>query len=329
MKSDEIYYLIGIDGGASKTRAVLFTNNGETLAKSIGKGTNLSLNPEIASDRICNLIRSLTNKVNIPIENIDAIGLGIAGSSNQDGRDIVFGKIDNMQLSPRTIIMNDAEAAYHISCPEEMGILVTVGTGIVCMSRDVGGKTIKQAGLGHDQGDIGSGFWIGKQAILNLTLNETSVLGDKDLEEIMEKLLSHVLENDFASAIKKINESDDSVCIIAGLAESIIDLAEKGNEIALSIMQEATHAVSEYILALTYELKYNNKEIILAGNGSLIKNIFFRQSINDELRFNFSDIKWTFSKLSPAYGAGLLAGKVHDISVGIEKILKGDILAPS
>jgi len=329
MNSDEICYLIGMDGGASKTRAVLFTSNGDTIAKSIGKGTNLSLNPEIASDRICDLIKSLISKVNVPIENIDSIGLGIAGSSNQDGRDIVFGKIDNMQLSPRTIIMNDAEAAYHIGCPEEMGILVTVGTGIICMSRDIKGKTIRQAGLGHDQGDIGSGFWIGNQAILNLTLNETSVLGDKDLEEIMDKLLSHVLEDDFGTAIKKINESDDSVCMIAGLAESIINLAENGNEIALSIMQEASHAVAEYILALTYELEYKNKDIILAGNGSLIKNIFFRQSINDELRFNFSDVKWTFSKLSPAYGAGLLAGKVNDISVGIEKILKGDILAPS
>ena len=260
---------------------------------------------------------------------MSAICLGISGSSNQDGRDIVFGKIDNMQLSPRTIIMNDAEAAYHINCPEKMGILVSVGTGIICMSRDSNGKTIRQAGLGHDQGDIGSGYWIGKQAILNLTLNETSVIGDKDLEEIMENLLSHLYEDSFDNAIKKINDSNESIFLVAGLAERIIKLAENGNEIALTIMQEASHAVAEYILALTYELEYTNKEIILAGNGSLIKNIFFRQSINDELKFNFSNIKWTFSKLSPSYGAGLLAGKVHDISIEIDKILKGDFLAPS
>ena len=36
----------------------------------------------------------------------------------------------------------------------------------------------------------------------------------------------------------------------------------------------------------------------LAGNGSNIKNDKFRKSVNDELCFDYSDIKWTFSKIS-------------------------------
>jgi N-acetylglucosamine kinase-like BadF-type ATPase len=329
MKKDEIYYLIGMDGGASKTRAVLFTDKGDTIAKIIDKGTNLSLNPEIATNIIADLVNGLAQKADIAIDNIDAIGLGIAGSSNQNGRDMVFGKLDNMQLSARTLIMNDAEAAYHIGCPGDSGILVTVGTGIICMSRDIQGKTIRQAGKGHDQGDVGSGYWIGRQAILNLTLNETSVIGDIELEEIMKIFLLHIEEDNFQNAMEKLNESNNTVYIVAGMAEKIINIAENGNEIALSIIQEGSHAVSEYILSLVYDLNYGSKEIILSGNGSIIKNNFFRQSVNDELKFNFSDIKWTFSKLSPAYGAGLLAGKVHNIDVHIPDILKGDILAPA
>jgi N-acetylglucosamine kinase-like BadF-type ATPase len=329
MNKEDRFYIIGVDGGASKTRGILFTDQGETIASIIDKGSNLSVDAEIAASRICNIINNLCSVADIPTDYVDAIGLGLAGSSTQDGRDMVFGKLDNMKLSQRTIIMNDAEAAFILGCPGDFGILVTVGTGIICISRNSEGKSIRQAGEGHDQGDIGSGYWIGRQALLNLTLNETSVLGDQDLEEIMSVFLKHVNDEEFQVAMEKLNESDDAVFIIAGLAESIIGLAEKGNEVALSILQEATHAVSEYIIALTDELDYNESHIVLSGNGSVIRNDFFRKSLNDDLRFNFPDIKWTFSSISPAYGAGILAAKIHNVDIKVSDIVKGDALVPA
>ena len=329
MNKEDGFYIIGVDGGASKTRGILFTDQGETIASIIDKGSNLSVDAEIAASRISNIINNLCSVADIPTDYVDAIGLGLAGSSTQDGRDMVFGKLDNMKLSQRTIIMNDAEAAFILGCPGDFGILVTVGTGIICISRNSEGKSIRQAGEGHDQGDVGSGYWIGRQALLNLTLNETSVLGDQDLEEIMSVFLKHVNDEEFQVAMEKLNESDDAVFIIAGLAESIIGLAEKGNEVALSILQEATHAVSEYIIALTDELDYNENQIVLSGNGSVIRNDFFRKSLNDDLRFNFPEIKWTFSSISPAYGAGILAAKIHDVDIKVSDIVKGDALAPA
>ena len=326
---EDRFYIIGVDGGASKTRGILFTDEGDTIASIIDKGTNLSVNGEVASTRIHDIINNLCNAADIPIEYVDAIGLGLAGSSNQEGRDMVFGKLDNLKLSQRTIIMNDAEAAFILGCPGDFGILVTVGTGVICMSRNTDGKSIRQAGKGHDQGDMGSGYWIGRQALLNLTLNETSVLGDQDLEEIMSVFLTHVNDDDFQVALEKLNESDEAVFIIAGIAESIIGLAEKGNEVALSIIQEATHAVSEYIIALTDDLGYNESQIVLSGNGSVIRNDFFRNSLNDDLRFNFPNIKWIFSSISPAYGAGILAAKIYDVDVKVSDIIKGNALVPA
>ena len=141
--------------------------------------------------------------------------------------------------------------------------------------------------------------------------------------------LTHVDEEEFQPAIENLNENEETVFIIAGMAEHIINLAEKGNEIALSVVQEATHAVADYILALADRLRYTEKNIVLAGNGSIIKNDFFRQSLNDEIRFNFPEIKWTFSTISPAYGAGIMAARLHDVEVNISDILKGDILVPA
>ena len=258
---------------------------------------------------------------------MDAIGLGLAGASDKDGRDLVFKMLDGLKLSQCALIANDAEGAYEVSCPGDFGILVTVGTGVICLSRNENGETIRTAGKGHEQGDKGSGYWIGKQALLNLSLNETSVMGDADLEEILEAFLDYVEEDHFQTALENVYENTDAVSIIAGFAESVILLAEKGNEVMLSVLQEAAHAVAGYITTLAEELKYNENQIVLAGNGSIIQNDLFRKSLNDALRFDFPEIKWTFSSISPAYGAGMLAAKVQGIDVKISNILKGDSLA--
>ncbi|MBT6869825.1 MAG: hypothetical protein HOA66_00055, partial [Candidatus Marinimicrobia bacterium] len=129
MNTDDNYYIIGIDGGATNSRGVLFTNSGATLSTILDKGTNIALDGEAASKRIASMIEQLCEDASIDIEDVDAVGLGLAGASDEDGRDMVFKVLDGLKLSRRSIIMNDAEASYEVSCPGGLGILVTVGTG--------------------------------------------------------------------------------------------------------------------------------------------------------------------------------------------------------
>ena len=326
--SNDDFHIIGIDGGASNTRGILINQLGETLSSFIlDAGTNLSVYNETAAERIINVISQLCKLSKIPFDSIDAVGLGLAGSSHEDGRDQVFKKLDSLNLSKRTLIANDAETAYLVNCPTDRGVLVTVGTGVICIGKNNEGKIIRVAGNGHDKGDIGSGFWIGKQVISNLALNETSVIGDIYLEELMDLLLKITNSNDFNSAIEKIYEDEDQIKIIAKLAKPLIELSIKGNEIGLSILQEATHSVANYIKQINEELHYTSKKIVLAGNGSVMKNDIFRKSINDELCFDYSDIKWTFSKISSAYGAAIMAARLYDVNIQISDILNGKNLA--
>jgi N-acetylglucosamine kinase-like BadF-type ATPase len=327
MATEEIYNIIGIDGGATSTRGVLFTDNGETLSTIMQKGTNLALYMEDAAKRIAEIICKLCEKAKINISDVDAVGLGLAGASDEDGRDLVFRELDGLNLSRRSIIMNDAEAAYEVGCPGETGLLVTVGTGVICIGRNAEGKIFRVAGKGHDNGDCGSGFWIGRQAIMHLALNESSITGDAELEQLMKLVLSQMESDSFSGAIQNTMDSVDSVPIIASMAEGIISLAENGHEIALGIIQEGTSIVSEYILQIAHEMELVDKPIILAGNGSVLRNEFYRRSLNDALQFNFHDIKWTFSMISSAYGAGMLAAKLHEVDISIPEIINGNVLS--
>ena len=207
-------------------------HKGNTLSTVLDRGTNIALDGEVASKRIALMIEKLCEDAVISIEDVDAVGLGLAGASDEDGRDMVFKALDGLKLSLRSIIMNDAEASYEVSCPGGLGILVTVGTGVICIGRNESSKICRVAGDGHAHGDIGSGFWIGKKAIMEMALNESSVKGDVDLSQLMTHVLDKFESSDFNLAIEETMESEDSVPIIASLAEGIIELATSGNEIA-------------------------------------------------------------------------------------------------
>jgi len=127
-------------------------------------------------------------------------------------------------------------------------------------------------------------------------------------------------EAEFDLAVEKLMASEDHIKKTASLAEDICKAAEDGNELALALLQEATQAAADYLIELTNKADYRGKSILLAGNGSLIKNDLYRKSLNDALYFEFPEISWVISKLSPAYGAVILAARLIDVDLNLEKI---------
>ena len=324
----ETYYFIGIDGGASTTHGVLFADDGKTIADFKEAGTNLIEYPKTFPDRILNVVHSLCSKGDISIDMVDSIGLGIAGTSDEYGRELLFKTMNDIGLARRTLVISDAEASFVTSCQIFPAFLITIGTGFICLGRSEDGGTYRTGGKGHsDDGDIGSGFWLGKKMIMHLALNETVMIEDQDLFPLLKLLLDKTETDVFSESVQKIANSDDRISITASFAKDICQLAEEGNDVALSFLQEGTQAISEEIINLTKKMNYSKETILFAGNGNLIRNDFFRKCLNDALQFDFKDITWTFSTISSAYGAGMLAAKLVDMEVSLKTILKGDPIA--
>lgn len=326
--NEENYYFIGIDGGASKTQGVLFDNNGKTIADFKELGTNLIEYSKVFPERILNVVNSLCSKASISIDMIDSIGLGIAGTSDEYGRELLFKTMNDIGLARRTLIISDAEAAFATSCQVYPAFLITVGTGLICMGRNDDGSTYRTAGRGHaDDGDIGSGFWLGKKMIMHLALNETVIMEDQDLHPLYVLLIEKTGTDTFIEAVKKIADSDDRISLTASFAKDICSFAEQGNDVALSFIQEGTQAIAEDIISLAQKMNYKNESILFSGNGSLIRNDLFRKCLNDALQFDYKDIAWTFSIISSAYGAGMLSAKLIEADIDLKDILKGDPIA--
>jgi len=321
----------GLDGGASSTRAVIIDADGNTLAKQkIHLGTNLKVYEEIAPKRIVDIVQNLCSEIYISVDDISAFGFGLAAVSYDPGRELLFKELDRLNIADKSILINDAEAAYKVTCIDDIGILMTVGTGVIGIAKTHKGDFVRVAGKGHDQSDIGSGYWLGKELLLKLSFNEAIVNHDNNLNQLYNKVLNQFNATNLNEALEIIASDENSLSLKASLGKIVIE-ASNSNDIALSILQEATVNVADYILDLNSLLDYNHSDdIVLFGNGSIIKSKEFRKSLNDSLSFNFKNISWIFSDLSASYGSAMLAAISKDNhNILIKNILKGDYLVSS
>ena len=316
-------YFIGLDGGGTKTRAILVDSLSYTTVAevSIDKGSNLSDSPE-AVDVLHEIVVKIMDESKISGDSIIGIGIGVASSSNEKKREQIFQKFKSIGLSDKVLIINDAEAAYEVCCLSKNQILVTIGTGIICFSRNNKEKSVFTGGQGHHNGDVGSGYWIGNKLLVSIAMGEQNIPYE-DFQACRELVCDLFSLSKIDNIIIELGSDKDKVKKVASIARGVIELAEARNQLALNILQEATFNASEYIIQLADILNLSKKRIVLAGNGSIINSNFYRKLLNESLEFNFSEVLWTFSSIPASYGACILSARVNNKHLPIDKLIKG------
>jgi len=315
-------YFLGIDGGASTTTGVLIDNNGKTIGVFKTKGTNLNIYKKTAVNRVIDFIKKIIKNSKISFEDVSSFGIALAGISDLDQRENLLKELDAINISSKSIVLSDSEAAYKLLCPSGNGVLLSVGTGVVGLAKN-NDKTFKVAGKGHSNGDLGSGYWIGKQLFKNLLINSNIISIDDDLTEIFDSVKQKLNISSLESLAQKLEDTDESIAQIASIAEDIIEIAKNGNDLALSIIQEATTNVADYINYLFDSLEISKNDVVIACNGSIIKNEFYKKLLSDALQFDFKKIHWVFSDLSAAYGAALIVAETKGFKISSSDVVKG------
>lgn len=322
MDSSPVKKILSLDAGASTIRLVIFNESGETLASMTKKpGANVSVNPEESTKKIIKSISDILESASLSYDDVSHYSLGIAGISDDKGRDMLFKRLDEKKISNITHLSSDVNPIFEINCSDNSAILVSVGTGFISLGRDLDNKIIKGGGEGLEI-DFGSGYWMGKELILNLSFSRNVEQDENDFSDLLNMTLKHYDVSELNTALDEIMNSDDKYSSIASISKPLINLAEGGNQIALSIIQQSTQYIAEHILTLTDQISYTNEELIIIANGSVLGNPFYRESLIDALSFDFKNISWLFPSISTAYYPGLLSCKILGININVEDILK-------
>lgn len=127
-------YIIGVDGGGTRTRAVIGTRKGEVLAFVEGAGTNIkSTPPDEVRLHIIKLLATLLQKIDATNNDIAAVCLCVAGGDRQLDKERWEQWISFLfpASSCKITITNDAVAALTSGTFTQQGLVVIAGTGSI------------------------------------------------------------------------------------------------------------------------------------------------------------------------------------------------------
>jgi N-acetylglucosamine kinase-like BadF-type ATPase len=187
---------------------------------------------------------------------------------------------------------------------EKSGILISAGTGSVCVILTEDAKYKQIGGWGYLLGDEGSGYYIGREAI-KMALFEYD--GEKRPSPLSQAILSFYGVPQPGNLISIIYASERPQKMMASSAKTVCEMADKGDASAIKIIENAAKSLIE--LALEAIKIYNHNTTIKHGialTGSILQeftivNRMFREQSKD---FGLN-LEYLAQELEPA-AAGVL-----------------------
>jgi len=162
---DQAYdYLIGVDGGGTKTLVRVVRADGSLLAEAVGPGSALRNGAMAAWDAILTTLQKAFSLAGVAMPPLDkmAVGIGIAGFNvAQWAEDFraqapAFGALQ---------LANDATTTLLGAHQGQAGAVIAVGTGTIGVALYADGSQRVVDGWGFPSGDDASGAWMGLRAI--------------------------------------------------------------------------------------------------------------------------------------------------------------------
>lgn len=161
---------IGIDGGGSRTRGVLYRDDKELAQAETGTARVGSVGIVESCERLLNLIGELCTNAGVSPQDIDAVALGLAGvwlrEEQVRSQQLLqlFARERKIEFDYLTVT-SDAAIALEGAFGGGSGIVLIVGTGTIAVGKTANGEIVRCGGWGIELSDEGSGAWIGREAL--------------------------------------------------------------------------------------------------------------------------------------------------------------------
>lgn len=236
---------VGVDGGGTRTRAVIVDEAGRELARAEEEGAVVTAQePEEAAAAVGRAVREAAERADVSLP-AAALWAGLAGAGATAARAAVTKELRRLDLATRMVVGTDVEAAFHDAFGNGPGILLIAGTGSIVQARTRDGTEHRVGGWGRLLGDEGSGYAMGLEGLRAVMraadgrIPPTALAGDVLRHCGVEKA------DDLVGWTGAASKGE-----IAALAPVVVQAAEAGDEAAEGIVQEAVDALRTHVEAM-------------------------------------------------------------------------------
>ncbi len=265
------HYYLGIDGGGSKTLAILVDGEGQERGRGIAGSSNyaaVGLEPALTS--IHSAVEQATQTLG-PIS-IQSAWLGLAGLDRPADHTTLFPHLRSLATTVR--LSNDAELLLS-ALDNAVGVAIIAGTGSIALGRDARDVKARAGGWGHVMGDEGSGYELGRRA-LQVAARAADGRGEPTL--LLDLILQH-WQLEQADAMIGVVYPDDDKAKIARLSNCVFQAARQGDAIANALIEEAAAELALAALTVSKALDLPTELPLALGGGLLLHEADLRERL--------------------------------------------------
>ena len=242
-------WFIGIDGGGTRTRAVVLDSEGDELGRGEGSAALVDPHrPERAAEALAETARETALKAGLELP-CAVLWAAVAGAGRETVRSSVEMALDKMDVARRVSVGSDAEAAFYAAFGEGIGILLVAGTGSVAWGRNQEGQEGRVGGWGTLLGDEGSGYAIGLDSLRRVARN---VDGRSPETQLLGAILAHLGMESAEDLIGWAAQAEKAE--IAALAPVVADSERRGDSAAGEILVKAGEELIGHVLTVVTKL---------------------------------------------------------------------------
>jgi glucosamine kinase len=281
--------IIGIDGGGTRTRGVLY-REGKIAARSFAGTTRVgTVGVGESCERLLNVISDLCEQSEIDSSELDAIVIGLAGvwleeekrRSTQLLKTLARGQ--HLLLND-LLVVSDAELALEGAFAGGEGIVLIVGTGSISVGRVGKDKIVRCGGWGIEIDDEGSGAWIGREGLTAVVRaidgrgKATMMTGQ------LADLFPTISIKQPRTIVKAYSERSFEYQMLTPM---VMQCAQKKDAVCVEIIQRSAVHLMELLMAL--KKHYKSKTVNVALMGGIIENdTLLSQLLDKEIKKNKS-----------------------------------------
>ncbi len=297
-----VYYVVGIDGGGTKTELVATGLDGQEWFRLQGGPVNIN---GTSAEKARNALAGLISAAGIKAGNasMSAICIGAAGVSNPKAEEMLLSALSQAGCNVPVMITGDHQAALAGALGKPTGMLLIAGTGSICCGRNENGEEARTGGRGHLIDDEGSGYAIGRDILSAVVRSDDGRIPPTILTRLVFEKLGISSVRQLVAEIYKPGQGKE---IIAGFSELLPEALKRQDAQAAEIVRKAGDALCALVIPVAGKLGLQKGTLALSGS-VLIKDEAVRRAVQEKLALALPGLETVLPLADAASGAALLA----------------------
>jgi N-acetylglucosamine kinase-like BadF-type ATPase len=259
---------LGIDGGGTKTHAVISDEGGRVLGEGLAGPSNpLRVGVSQAAAAAREAFNRALSEAHVRRSEVSAAQVGLAGVRREDLRQRMREELSTLGVGS-VEVSTDADIALYGATNGEPGLVLIAGTGSICCGKSARGRHACAGGWGPLAGDEGSGSWIARRALQAVARSTDGRGARTALVEACLEYFNVARAEDLSTAIYSPAMTNEH---LAGFGRPVIDAARRGDEVAREIVRDAGRELAATAIAVVEKLRMGRDEFQVAYVGGVFK----------------------------------------------------------